>query len=807
MFRNYVKLAWRNLIRNRAFSFINIFGLSLGIAFVMLTGGFVWRELHVNDGLADGDRTYIILSKWKDPNMGLEFTTLAPLSKALKDEAPGLVEDYYHHDGITSIVAKGNKKFSEGLQVGDTSFVTMFGFPLLHGDPAHPFRGPFSLVMTAGKAMKYFGRTDVVGESLTLNSFSGGKQNFVVSAVMKDPPFNTVTCWGTGAKVDVNEFFLPAESLKFFGRDAGFVAWQNAFILSYVKLRKGVRPEQLQGTIDRLLKTHVAPDVQQNLKVQLASLDNYYLSSGNGSAKRLIYTLTAVTLFMLIMAIVNFINISIGHAVTRLKEIGVRKTMGGSRVQLILQFILESILLVAISTAIGMALYILFRPYFGSVLGVELPEFQNYPTYMLLVPFGLAIALGVLAGSYPAFVLSGQPAAGSLKGKLRTVGEKVHLRRAMIVVQFVTAIVVFVATIMVDRQVDYFLHKDLGYDREHVVTAKVPRDWTPQGFEHLATIRNEFSRLPAVKDVTLSYEIPDGASAGSNVIYRAGQDSTQGVISTSLFTDEKYLSTYDIPLVAGAFFNAKGGAPDPQGFVLNETAVKALGWKDAQAALGGQLRFQGGQGVFNVTGVVKDFHFGSKTQAIQPMFFVHLANNPVYRYISFRLKPGDVASSISAIQHAWDQHMPDAPFEYVFMDDVLARMYPLELEMRRASGAATVFSIVVVLLGIFGLVTLSVSRREKEMGVRKVLGASVTQVIGLFAREFAWLMLIANLVAWPLGWMLINKWTSQYAYRVELNLMPFFIVAACMALLVGLVILLRTWNLASESPAKRLRAE
>jgi len=807
MIINYLKIAWRNLIRNRAFTFINIFGLSLGIAFVMLTGGFVWQELHVNDGLKDNARTYIIQSKWKDPNMGLEFTTLAPFSRALKEQAPGLVEDYYHHDGITSIVSKGNKKFSEGLQVGDTSFISMFGFPLLQGDAKHPFNGPFSLVLTAAKANKYFGRTDVVGETLTLNSFSGGKQDFTITAVMKDPPFNTVTYWGAGAKVDVNEFFLPAESLRFFGRDAGFTAWANAFIISYVKLKPGARPEDLKPIVDRLLKTNVAPDVQQNLSVHFAALDDYYLSIGNGSARKLIYTLSAITLFMLLMAIVNFINISIGHSVTRLKEIGVRKTMGGSRMQLIFQFMAESILVVAIATGIGLICYGLFRPYFGEMVGTELPHLDAFPRVMMLAPVLLAFAIGGIAGIYPAFVLSGQPAAGSLKGKLRTVGEKVYLRKGLILVQFVTAIVVFIAAIMVDRQVDFFLKKDLGYVKEQVVTAKVPRDWTPQGYQKLAAMRDEMARLSVVRNISLSYEIPDGASAGSSLIFRSGQDSTQGVISTSLFTDEHYISTYKIPLVAGAFFNEKGGAPDPQGLVFNETAAKALGWKDARSALGGQVRFQGGTSVFTVIGVVKDFHFGPKNEVIRPMFFVHLQNNPVYRYFSFRVAPGDMGKTMAALQQKWNALLPDAPFEYVFMDDVLAKLYPLELEMRKASRAATLFSLIIVLLGVFGLVTLSVNRRAKEMGVRKVLGASVVQVVGLFTREFSMLMILSNLVAWPLAWLLISKWSGQYAYRVDLDLIPFFIVASCLAILVGAVILFRTWHMATESPTKSLRSE
>jgi len=807
MFTNYLKIAWRNLARNKTFSVINILGLSLGITFVLLTAAFVWREWRVNRDLKDNARTYIIQSRWKDPNMGLDFTTLAPLSRALKEQYPGLVEDYYHHDGITSIVSKGEKKFSEGLQVGDTSFISMFGFPLLYGQKEHPFNGPYSLVLTAAKAIKYFGRADVVGETLTLNSFSGSRQDFAITAVMKDPPFNTVTWWGKGTQLNLNEFFLPAESLKFFGRDAGFTAWQNAFIISYVKLKPGVTPADLNIPVARLLKSNLPPDMQKNLTVYFTPLNDYYLSTGNGTARRMIYALAFVALFILMMAMVNFINISIGHAVTRLKEIGVRKSMGGSRTQLIFQFMAESILLVALATGLALLGYALSRRSFSDMIGAELSGLHAFPALFLLIPFGLALVVGALAGLYPAFVLSGQPAAGSLKGKLRTVGEKIYLRKGLVVIQFVTAIVVFVSAITVDRQVSFFLHGDLGYQKEQVITAKVPRDWSLKGYQHLASIRDEMASLPIVKQASLSFEIPDGASAGSSVIFRAGQDSSQGVISTSLFTDEKYISTYSIPMAAGKFFNEKGGIPDSLGLVLNEKAIRVMGWKDAESAVGGQLMFQGGTTTFTIVGVVKDFHFGSMSERIAPMFFVHLRNNPVYRYLSFRVAPGDMGNTIAALQQKWSTLMPDAPFEYLFMDDVLARLYPVEMEMQKASRAATAFALIIVLLGVLGMVTLSLNRRNKEMGIRKVLGASVSQVIGLFAREFTLLMILANLIAWPLAWMLVSRWMDQYAYRVGLDIAPFLFVATCLSALVAGVILLRTWRAATESPSKSLRME
>jgi putative ABC transport system permease protein len=544
MIENFIKTAWRNLIKHKTFFAINVFGLSAGIAFAMLIGVFIWSEFQVNKDLRNNDRIYMIRSKWKNPDMGYDFSTLGPLSKALKTNYPSLVSNYYHHDGITSIISIGDKHFSEGLQVGDASLISMFGLKLLYGNPVTALNDPTSIAITAAKAIKYFGKTDVLGETLTLQSFSGSKQDFTITAVLKDPPFNTVTSWGNGINKGTNEVFLGEKSLKFFGRDAGFESWQNAFMISYVELKEGVNPALLNEPVKQLLKLNTAADIQQNLQIELVPLKDYYLQSNNGIAYRMIWSLGFVALFILLMAIINFINISIGNSVTRLKEIGVRKVMGGSKLQVVFQFLTESVLLTAFAVIVAIAMYVSVSPYFGDLVGKKLPAINELPLEFIAVPFVIFFFIGVLAGIYPAFALSKQKSIASLKGKMDTVQGKIAFRYSLTTIQFVTGIVVFICALVIREQVNYFFSTDLGYNRNKIITAKVPRDWSPKGVDHMAAIRNEFAAMPEVQSSSFSFEIPDGASANNNInLFKASEDSSHGVITESLFTDEKYRDT------------------------------------------------------------------------------------------------------------------------------------------------------------------------------------------------------------------------------------------------------------------------
>ncbi|MEO6980076.1 MAG: ABC transporter permease, partial [Mucilaginibacter sp.] len=358
MLQNYFTMAWRSLLKNKGFSIINILGLSVGIAFTLLIGAYVWGELQVNHDLKNADNQYIIQSKWKDPNLGLELTTIAQLPKTLKEVYPNLVANYYHWDGVGSIVSSGDKHFRESIQIGDSTLLSMYGFALSHGDAKKAFTDPFSAVITERLAIKYFGKTDVVGQTLTIESFKGDKHGFTISGVLDKQSKNSVTNVNDNNQ---NNIFLPAKAADFLGRTVD--GWNNNVLVGYIELKNGVKPAQLDGPMRHLIKEHAPQQTVDNLTPYLVPLKDYYRESNGGTVKKMIFTLSSIAFFILLMAVINFVNICVGRSASRMKEMGIRKVLGGLRKQLIWQFLIESVLLVMIATLIASAFYLLARPY------------------------------------------------------------------------------------------------------------------------------------------------------------------------------------------------------------------------------------------------------------------------------------------------------------------------------------------------------------------------------------------------------------------------------------------------------------
>jgi putative ABC transport system permease protein len=549
MITNSFKIAWRHIRKNGFHSFITIFGLFIGILFTILIGAFIWSELRVNKTLRHANAQYLLTSLWKDPNQGNVITTVGPLSKRLKEAYPHLVAEYYRWDGITSVVSKGDKHFRENIQLGDSTLLSMFGFPLLHGDAKTALLQPYSVVVTQDLAVKYFGKADVVGQTLTIQSFSGSKHDFAITGVLKSLPENSITnLIGT----DKNTLFIPVNTFTFFGRTS-FDDWTNIYIPSYIELKEGVTAKDLELPIQQLIRQHAPDDIKSSLGIKPVSLPDFYLQNNNGLVKRMLYALSFVGLFLLLMAVINFINISISNASKRMKEIGIRKVMGGLKKQIVLQLLAESVLIVFIAAGAALIFYPIAKPLFEGVVGKNLPQLTSFPLSSSFILFGFIMLLGVSAGLYPAFVLSSLHTIDSLKGRLRTVKERTWLRKAMVGFQFCIAAMVMVGAFIVEQQVSYFFGKRLGYDKEFVVASQVPRDWSRAGVQKMETIRNAFASMPQVNAVTLSYEIPNGNNGGQPPVYNAGTDSLKAIAMQALVSDENYLKTYAIPLTAGSF--------------------------------------------------------------------------------------------------------------------------------------------------------------------------------------------------------------------------------------------------------------
>lgn len=801
MFQNHLKLAFRNIRKNGFYSALNVLGLWAGILFALLIGAHVWGELQVNQHLRHADRQYLLTSIWKNPNIGMDFTCAGPLGQRLKEAYPQLVANFYRWDGIMSEVAKGDKVFRESIQIGDSTLLAMFGFELLYGDPQSALTRPFSVVITAEKAVKYFGKTDVVGQTLRINNFTGGGREFLITGVLRQPSENSVTqLLGN----EISALFVSFSTARyFFDREVN--NWNNIIYPTYLELQPGVTAADLEKPIQRLIQQEAADFEKENLTVRPVALKDYHLQKNKALVKRMLFTLSSVGVFILFMAIFNFINLAIGRSGSRIREIGVRKALGGLKQQLALQFLSESLVLVAVATVLAFLSYPLAQIPFEQIVGKRLPGLMTFPVAFAFLPFALVLVVGLLAGLYPALFLSSMRTVESLKGKLGTTNKSLQLRKYLVGFQFGIANVVIIAALVVAAQVKHFFGKNIGYNTEFVVSAQVPRDWTPEGLRKMMTVRDEMAKLPGVRSASLSFEIPNGNNNGQPLVYRAGTDSTTAIVCQQLTTDEHYLNTYQLSLLAGEFFNQNG--INYTKVVLNERAALAIGFPDAESAIGQTLRIPGDPTLYTIKGVLRDFHFGSMAAPIQPMVVFSLKGSVLYRYLSFKIAPEGISEQMAALQKKWTELMPGSAFEYTFMDAILAKIYAAELQMKRSAYAASALALLIALLGVLGLVSLNLQRREKEVGVRKVLGASVVGIIGLFMREFLLILLIAGIIACPIAWYLLSGWLENYASHIELSPLVFALSLLGMALVTALLIGLQSVKAALANPVKSLRSE
>lgn len=800
MLQNYITIAWRNLLRRKVYASLNIVGLAVGLTFFGLIGSYVWGEYQVNQALRHADRQCLIQSRWKQENMGMPITSLAPIGPALRATYPQLVANYYRFHGVSATLSKGANHFRESMQIGDSTLLTMYGFKLLQGNPRTALAAPNAIVLTAAKAQKLFGRTDVLNQLVTIETPQGGKQELLVTGVLDELPPNSVS----NLLTEANEVFLSPGSLASFGAD--LTVWANPYIVNYVELQPGVTPQELAKPLAQLIATNAPAELAQNLTAYVTPLTDYYLQSNNGLVHKLIVTLALVALFILLMAIVNFVNLATGSSAVRLREIGVRKALGGLRQQLTAQFLTEAIVLTGLAAVVAVGLYVALRPVFDQVVGKPLPALSALPwRYGWLLP-GLVLLVGALAGSYPALYLSGYSSVDSLKGKSRS--ESILFRRGLVTLQFAIAVFVFVGAVVVSRQVSFFFNTDLGFRKEAVLTvSSLPRNWSPEGVTRMEAARDRFARLPGIQSASLSYEIPNGNVGNSANLFPEGRDSTQAVTVKLMTTDEQYAQTYQIALKGGRYFQQGQAGADSTSVVLNEATIKALGYPDNESALGQIVRFQGDPRRYTIRGIVQNFHVGTLHEAIDPLAIVHLQSRPLYRFFSFRLASGNPRPIIDRMEQTWREQFPDAPFDYAFMDQTLAKLYKTELQMEKAAYVATALALLIVLLGVAGLVSLSVARRTKEVGIRKVLGASVPGIVVLFLNEYVWMLVLANLLAWPVAYWAVSGWLADYAYHTPIGWQPFVGVALLLAFITAVLIGLQVVKTALVNPIKSLRAE
>lgn len=800
MIKNYLKIALRNLARRKLFSVINILGLSVGIAFSLLIGVYIIQEKQVNEDLRNVGRQYMVKSEWKVKEMGLDVTTLGPLPRVMKEEYPSLVANYFRYNPVTNVVSAGDRHFKEDIAICDTTIVSMYGFKVLHGNRARVFRDNSSAVITESFARKLYGKTDVLNERLSVATLSGEEQEYLVSAVVADINKNSVT----GVFGYPYNVFVPTISSRYYGGGDPAEGWNSVFEVGFVELQPGVSPTALERPVKDLLAKYADDNIKKNLSVRLVPVRDYYLKDNNGAAGRVIVTLSLVALFIISMAIINFININIGTSTYRLKEIGLRKVFGGARNQLIMQYLTEAMLLTLFAGLIAIVLYEVLRPLFGQMLETPLQNVWDFSLLQIGLLAALLVGVGLLAGIYPAFVLSAVKISRAVKGKGEDSKAGVVLRKSLLLVQFSLAILVFICGLTISQQVSYIFNKDLGYTKEQVLVATAfPKQWDSTGVQRMITVRKGLTQLPQVKDVSLTFEIPDRKPPNAVPLQTGGLP--QPVLISGLNVDEHYAGTFGLHLLSGVFFDAKDQAHRPGGIVLNESAVKALGLSVANAV--GRTVKSPPSNEFTITGVVKDFNYASFNEAIAPLVFFHVEDAQSYRFFAIKVAGDNVVAAIDAVKNRWKELLPNAPFDFFFMDDKFESLYRSELSLQKATNVATFLNLFIVFMGVFGIISFTIIRRNKEIAVRKVLGADIANILLLFVKEYAWLILLANLIAWPLAYWFAHQWLQQYVYRIQQNMTPFLVAGVSVFIMAVVLISLLSLKPATSNPVKNLRTE
>jgi putative ABC transport system permease protein len=811
MIGNYLKIACRSLWKNKGLSIINIVGLSVGLACFALFSLAVLNEYSFDRFHTKADRLFAVYEAIGElsgqPAQKL-INLPMPLGPALKEDFPD-IERFarLQGSGETFVVHTPNGIVEEQASFVDPAFFEMFSFPFLYGNALSAFAVPSNVVLTEKMAQKFFGESNPTGKTLGINIAGGDHfELFTVSAVVQNLPSNSTLQFGI-----LMSFEKFATSAR--GR-ADATNWQQLSMQTFIELRPGSGLSKDQKRLDQFFGKYY-PDVEKSLRdnglwskpelpvtYALLPIQSMHHDPDSGISPRLSLILLAIGGVILLIACINFMTLSIGRSAGRAREIGVRKVIGASRGQLARQHLVEAVLLSSLSTATGMVLTMVLLPVFNQLSDKELTfDFQQFPELFRLVP-GLALLVGVLAGSYPAFVLSGFSPLETLKSTLKIGGEN-WFTKSLVTFQFVLSVGFMASTFIMLRQMAFLHAKDLGFDKENVVVVNAHGAADPT--KTLARFRQSLANRPEIKGIGgAEFSLGAGPIAGNNRFDYNGK--TTDIFEH--FIDPEYLRVLKIPLVSGRNFDANMVQDSVTSVIVNETAVRAFGWTTETAP--GQVLT--GYNMANpkrnpvVIGVVRDYHFRSLHEKVYPMMFT-MFNDRLPQQFFVRIAPGDPGRALSQIQMAWAGVEPVLPFRYTFLDENLQKSYATESRMSTTIGWAGGIAVFLACLGLFGLTALSTLNRTKEVGIRKVLGASVAGITALLAKDFLKLVVVAIIIASPIAWYFMNKWLADFAYRIDMRWWMFALSGAVAVAIAFLTVGYQSVKAALTNPVKSLRSE
>lgn len=794
MLANYIKIALRNFRRHPGYTLINVCGLAVGIACCMLILLFVRDELSYDRFHERAERVYRVAMNAYIPNAPLDRFAVSNWL-----DAPNLRAEYSEVESLSRLApwasnVKHNGRYFSGddFFFADSTFFDVFTFPMVQGDPASALRDPLSLVMTEETEQKYFGAESGLGKTLILND----TLLFTVTGIVSDVP--------------TNSHF----TFDFLVSWATFEALQpRTDQYTYLLLRKNVSPETFEAKIsDLIMRGDAGEELRSGggrVELELQPLTKIHLHSdrnleiGPTGDIRYVYVFAAIAAFVLLIACINFMNLSTARSMERAKEVGVRKVVGSSRTALIRQFMIESLLITFVALLFAVGIVSAALPFFNDLAGKEMTFSTLLRPLSLLGLIGLALVVGLLAGSYPAFALSRFKPVEVLKGAFKSTGRGVRLRQGLVIFQFSISVVLIAGTLIVFQQLHFMQSQNLGFDEEQVVVVNATGIPDQQMARQYQTVKQELMQHPSIQTVSASNVVPGRGNwvSVASAEHLAENESRRMQV---VVVDHDFLNMMGIGLVAGRPFSAAFETDAQEAVLLNEAAVENFSWHSPEEALGKQIRFLDDREA-TVVGVMRNYHHQSLRQKIEPMIMCIIP--PTFNYFSVRFTTEEVSALLAHLEKAWQRLFPGLAFDYFFLGNDFEKQYRTEQQIARIFGTFAFLAILIACLGLFGLASFMTAQRTKEIGVRKIHGASVGGIVMLLTRDIVKLVFISVIIAAPLAYLGLQHWLDGFAYRIELGLGVFGLTGALVLLIALVTVSYQAVKAALADPVKSLRYE
>ena len=815
MIQNYLKIAWRNLMKNKVFSFINVFGLSIGLTCCMLIALYLHKELSYDAHHKYANSVYQLGTTFvKEGKEDRTANTPAPMAKAMQMEFPEIEKSTrllkMFADDRTLFQytdPNGNRKsfFETKGFVADSTFFQVLTYKFKEGDPATALMNPNSVVISEAIAAKIFGRESAINKTLFISSSTIGDGDCKVTGVFADVP--------TASHIDAG-FVISAGSASSNGFYLQNSLATNNMFYTYFLLKPGTDAKKLEAKFPAFIDKHAG----ENLKAMgfykkqfLTAVKDVHLYANTSSnvspsgSVTYLYILGSIALFTLLIACINFMNLSTARSSKRAAEVGVRKVLGAEKTSLIRQFIGESVLMATIAFVFALVFAKLLLPLFSRLSAKEIIfSFQQHGVLL----FGfllLALLTGLLAGSYPAFYLSSFQPVRVLKGKITNSLAANSLRKGLVVFQFVISAGLIVASVIINNQMQYLRNKDLGFEKDQQVVIPLRSNTAKNIY---TALKAELKKNPQIENVGASMFYPGIVNPSDMPFYKEGGNMNSAKRTFMNWVDASFLQTLGIKPAAGRLFSPEFPADSNARIIFNEEGIRKIGFKSNEDAIGKNVLFdwEGQSYRFEIVGVVKDFHFVDLHSAIEPYGF-QLNNRQNFNYLIAHAKTNNMGTVLESLRNSWKQLNPNEPFEYTFLNDDFQKNYEADNRLAGIVQNFTIIAILISCLGLFGLATFSAEQRTKEIGVRKVLGASVGNVVGLLSKEFLKLVFIGILIASPVTWLVMNRWLQDFAYRTNISWLVFVITAVIAIGIALLTISFQAIKAALANPVKSLRTE